>query len=110
MNLSLKKLADHEVVNTNRQYNLDLLKALSIVAMVLCHTVMRLAAHRTGYEKEWGYLFGDAVLGCYVGVAHAFMFAMGVGFVFSKKATPGTLSKEESTSIYSVMCSTSSGS
>lgn len=77
--------------NIGRQYQLDLLKALSIVSMILCHTVMRLAVNRSGYETEAGYLFGDAILGCYVGVAHAFMFAMGVGFVFSKKNTSGDL-------------------
>ena len=49
---------------------------------------MRLAAHRPDYITETGYLFGDAVLGCYVGVAHAFMLAMGIGIVFSKKTTP----------------------
>ena len=75
-------------IHTDRQPHLDLLKALSIVCMILCHTVMRLAAHRPGYSTETGYLFGDAVLGCYVGVAHAFMLAMGIGFIFSKKTTP----------------------
>lgn len=82
-----------EEINTGRQNNLDLLKALSIVCMILCHTVMRLAAHRPDHMTETGYLFGDAVLGCFVGVAHAFMLAMGIGFVFSKKATPAHLLK-----------------
>lgn len=79
---------NREEIHTDRQPHLDLLKALSIVCMILCHTVMRLAAHRPGYSTETGYLFGDAVLGCYVGVAHAFMLAMGIGFIFSKKTTP----------------------
>ena len=89
----MANILNKEEVNTGRQYHLDLLKALSIVSMVLCHTVMRFAAHRQGYETEAGYLLGDAVLGCYVGVAHAFMFAMGVGFIFSRKTTPANLLK-----------------
>ena len=87
-----KFLSDHEV-NTGRLYNLDILKTLSIISMILCHTVMRFAMHRPGYKDEVSYIFGDAILGCFIGVAHAFMFAMGVGFIFSKKSTPVNLLK-----------------
>ncbi len=89
----MPEILNKENINTGRQYHIDLLKALSIVAMVLCHTVMRFAAHRNGYLTEFGYLLGDAWLGCYVGVAHAFMFSMGVGFVFSHQTTPESLLK-----------------
>jgi len=77
-------LLKKEEVNTSRQYNLDLLKALAIVAMILCHSVLMLGVHHEGYENEFLYWFGDVLLGDYVAVAHAFMFAMGVGFIFTK--------------------------
>ena len=80
-------------VNFSRQYNLDLLKALAVICMIICHAVMQLGGHREGYETEALYIFGDNVLGTYVAVAHAFMFAMGVGFMYSRKNTPGDLVK-----------------
>ena len=82
-----------EEINTGRQYHIDMLKAVSIVSMILCHTVMLMATYRTGYKTEAGYLLGDAVFGCYVGVAHAFMFSMGIGFVFSRRSTAADLLK-----------------
>ena len=74
-----------------RQDNLELLKALAIVAMILCHPVIRLGIHRVGYENEFAFFFGDVILGDYLGVAHAFMFAMGVGAVCSGKNAPADL-------------------
>lgn len=74
-----------EETNTSRQYNLDLLKALAIVCMIICHCVAMIGAHHDGYENDFLYWFGDVVLGDYIAVAHAFMFAMGVGFVYTKK-------------------------
>lgn len=87
------QIRKNKEVNIGRQYHIDMLKAVSIISMILCHTVMKLAAYRPGFKTEAGYLFGDAVLGCYVGVAHAFMFAMGMGFVFSRKNTATDLVK-----------------
>ena len=74
-----------------RRNELELLKALSIVAMILCHPVIRLGIHRAGYEKEFLFFLGDVILGDYLGVAHAFMFAMGVGVVCSRKNAPAEL-------------------
>lgn len=82
-----------EEINTSRLYNLDLLKALAIVCMILCHCVLMLGVHHDGYEKDILYFFGDVVLGDYIAVAHAFMFAMGVGFVFTNKKAPADLIK-----------------
>ena len=39
-------------------YNLDLLKALSIICMILCHAVLQLGLHRTGYSQDIPYIFG----------------------------------------------------
>ena len=77
-----------EEINVSRLYELDLLKALATVSMILCHSVIMLGVHHDGYENDFLYWFGDVVLGDYVAVAHAFMFAMGVGFVFTKKNAP----------------------
>ncbi len=74
-----------------RQNNLELLKALSIIAMIFCHPVIRLGIHRVGYESDFLFFLGDVILGDYLGVAHAFMFAMGAGIVYSKKNAPKDL-------------------
>ena len=79
------------VKNTDRQYNLDLLKALAIVCMVVCHAVITFGQYRPGYATEFWYFFGDCILGAYIVVAHGFMFAMGVGMVYSRKNNPGDL-------------------
>ena len=78
-------------INTQRQYELDLLKALAIISMIICHAVIMLGAHHIGYEKDIRYLIGDYFFGCYLAVAHAFMFAMGLGIVFSQKNSPAAL-------------------
>jgi hypothetical protein len=80
-----------KATETPRQYNLDLLKAVSIIAMIFCHPVIRLGIHHAGYENEFAFFFGDVVLGDFLGVAHAFMFAMGMGMVYSRKNTPADL-------------------
>ena len=87
----MTSIFNEEKINTGRQYNLDLLKALSIVAMIICHTVTILSGARTDYESEFGYWLADDFLGAYLGVAHAFMFCMGVGFVYSRNNTPKAL-------------------
>ena len=87
----MESFFSREKVNTTRQYNLDLLKALAIVAMIICHTVTILSGARTDYESEFGYWFADNFLGSYLAVAHAFMFCMGVGFVYSRNNEPKAL-------------------
>ena len=80
-----------ETLQSSRQYDLDLLKALAIISMIICHCVFRLGMHHPGYEQDVRYLIGDSILGDYIAVAHAFMFAMGVGITFSKKNGPDDL-------------------
>ena len=87
----MESVFSREKVNTGRQYNLDLLKALAIVTMIICHTVTILSGARTDYESEFGYRFANVFLGSYLAVAHAFMFCMGVGFVYSRNNEPKTL-------------------
>ncbi len=81
-------------IQTPRLYELDLLKALAIVSMILCHCAIRLGQHLPGYEQDVRYLIGDIVFGDYLAVAHAFMFAMGVTVNFSRKNSPGALFRQ----------------
>ena len=78
-------------IHALRQYDLDLLKALAIIAMVFCHAVIRLGIRHDGFEEEFLYFFGEVILGEYLCVAHAFMFAMGVGLAYSHKSDPAHL-------------------
>ena len=73
---------------TKRQYNLDLLKALAIISMVICHAVIQFAYHIPGYEQDMPYRIADIFFGDYLVVAHGFMFAMGVGIVYSRRQEP----------------------
>ena len=76
---------------TPRRNELELLKALAVVAMIFCHAVIRLGIHHPGYEEEFLFFLGDVILGDYLGVAHAFMFAMGVGLVYTRRNAPTDL-------------------
>ncbi len=78
-------------LQASRLYELDLLKALAIVGMILCHCVIQLGLHQPGYEQDVRYLIGEYVFGDYLAVAHAFMFAMGVTVNYSRKNSPGAL-------------------
>ena len=91
-----KELIDHMIssekeLRTSRSYELDLLRAAATVSMILCHCAIRLGEHLPGYEQDIRYLIGDIVLGDYLAVAHAFMFAMGVGVVYSRRNSPAEL-------------------
>ena len=77
-----------EAQKNSRRFELDLLKALAIISMIICHPVSRLGIHNPGYENNFFFFLGDDILGCYLCVAHAFMFAMGVGIVYTRKNTP----------------------
>ena len=82
-----------EINNVERRYELDLLKVVATIAMIMCHVVFRLGAHFENYEQNIAYFIADVIFGEYLAVAHAFMFAMGVGIVFSKKNKPIDLIK-----------------
>ena len=71
-----------------RQYNLDLLKAVAIICMVICHFVWMLGSYRPNYQNEFLYFFADVFLGGYFVVAHGFMFSMGLGIVYSRRNSP----------------------
>ena len=76
---------------TSRRLELELLKALAIISMILCHPVIRLGIHNPGYENEFLFFLGEEIFGKYLCVAHAFMFAMGFGVIFMRKNEPKVL-------------------
>ena len=91
---------------TGRQVELDLLKALAIISMILCHCVIQLGLHQLGYEQDVRYWIGDYFFGDYMAVAHAFMFAMGVGSSTRGRAAPPISSAGASGSTSSGLFST----
>ena len=84
------RLISDEKVNCSRQSELDLLKALPIVFMVIIHVYENLSigltdpAPRTWLEHILQFLAGPAT-------APGFMFALGVGIVYSRNNTPEKL-------------------
>jgi len=80
-----------EVRETSRRPELELLKALAIISMILCHPVIRLGIHNPGYENEFLFFLGEEIFGKYLCVTHAFMFAMGFGMIFMRKSEPKDL-------------------
>ena len=74
-----------------RQYNLDILKAVAIIAMVICHPVSRLGSYIPGYEEDFWYFLGEDFFGSYVFVAHGFMFALGVGMIYTRNGDPSSM-------------------
>lgn len=78
-----------EVRETSRRSELDLLKALTIISMILCHPVIRIGIHDPGYENEFLFFLGEDIFGKYLCVAHAFMFAMGFGMVLCEIKSRG---------------------
>lgn len=86
-------ICSNKELRSSRQYELDLLRAAATVSMILCHCAIRLGLHQPGYEQDIRYLIGDIFFGDYLGVAHAFMFAMGVGVVYSRRNSPAELAR-----------------
>lgn len=75
----MKKLFSSQEVNTGRQVEIDMIKAFSVVViMILCHVY----EHNTeGFESTLSYI-ADGYLG---GIgAPVFMFAMGIGMKYSR--------------------------
>ena len=87
-----ERLLAEEKVNCSRQVELDLLKAYPILFMVIIHVYENLSIGRidpaphTLLEHILQFLAGPAT-------APAFMFALGVGIVYSRNSTPELLLK-----------------
>ena len=59
--------------------------------MVICHPVSRLGSYIPGYEEDFWYFLGEDFFGSYVFAAHGFMFAMGVGLIYTRNGDPSSL-------------------
>ena len=82
-----------EEVNTKRQYNLDILKTLAVISMIMAHAILQFGRHKPGFEDDILYNIGAYFFADYFAVAHAFMFALGVGLIFSRNNDPKDLIK-----------------
>lgn len=83
-----KNMFAPEEINTGRQYEMDIAKAMAIIFMVLCHTLEMLS----DWTNELLILILDDVLGGPF-AAPVFMFCMGMGIRYSRKNTPQDLFK-----------------
>ncbi len=77
-------LFSNEKVNTGRQVELDIAKALSIIFMIFLHTLMVVKGFNYSISPTYDFIFSN-VLGrpC---AAPVFMFCMGVGIVYSRRS------------------------
>ena len=75
-------------VNTGRQIEVDLAKALSIVLMIWCHVYDDLS---TTFEPSVSYYNSDWRSAIYDAVT--FMFCMGIGMVYTRSCTPSGYAK-----------------
>jgi len=87
--MKIKEFYLQEPINVSRQVDVDVLKMVSILFMVVCHSVMFLSVE---YEST-GYFFASYFLGSFLGAAPAFMISMGLGIVFTRNNDPKSLFK-----------------
>ena len=87
----MSSLFSDEKVNTGRQVELDIAKALSIIFMIFLHTLMVVTAFNNSISSGYMFVFSD-ILGkpC---AAPIFMFCMGVGVVYSRHSQWDTMIK-----------------
>ncbi len=78
------KIFDKDRVNTGRQRELDLVKAFSIIMMIITHCIDDLYA---GYADHLPFLVIDDVLAQTVGAA-GFMICMGAGIAYVNNTSP----------------------
>ncbi len=79
-----EKIFDKDRVNTGRQRELDIVKAFSIIMMIITHCIDDLCA---GYADHLPFLIIDDVLAQSVGAA-GFMICMGAGISYVKNTSP----------------------
>ena len=76
--MSIKELFSKEAVNAKRQKEIDLIKAFSIIMMIITHCIEELFV----YEGHLPSVIIVDVLNRTIG-ASAFMICMGIGIIFS---------------------------
>ena len=78
-----RKLFSMEPVNTGRQREIDLIKAFSILTMIICHCIESFYDYAGDPFATVVREYENQVLG-----AQAFMISMGIGIVYAKKSEP----------------------
>ncbi|MBO4396344.1 MAG: DUF1624 domain-containing protein [Eubacterium sp.] len=86
--MSVAGLLSKEPVNTGRQKEIDLIKAFSIIMMIITHCIEELYNYEGNLPSE---IIID-VLNETIG-ASAFMICMGIGIAYARKMDPGTFFK-----------------
>ena len=87
----MTKLFSDEKVNSGRQVELDIAKALSIIFMIFLHTIMVVKGFDQSLSPAYDFVFSN-VLGRPF-AAPVFMFCMGVGVVYSRHSQWDTMIK-----------------
>lgn len=80
-----------EEVNTGRQIEMDIAKAVCIIGMVIVHSFETINDLRGGADTGLAFVFVN-VLDCIFG-AGTFMFCMGMGIAYSNRTSPEYLMK-----------------
>ena len=78
----MSNLFSEEKVNTGRQVELDIAKALSIIFMIFLHTLMVLPSFNADIGSTYNFIISNILGRPYA--APIFMFCMGVGVVYSR--------------------------
>ena len=83
--MNIKELLSKDTVNAGRQKEIDLIKAVSIIMMIITHCIEELFV----YEGHLPSVIIVDVLNRTIG-ASAFMICMGIGIVYAKSKAPKT--------------------
>ena len=83
LSIMSKSIFSDSIVNTGRQRELDFVKGIAIIAMIICHTVLYMAE----VPEHIGFVVADDVLGGPM-AAPMFMICMGACICFSHRSTP----------------------
>lgn len=80
--MNISNLFSDEKVNTGRQVELDIAKALSIIFMIFLHTFYVASAFNSSFNPNFNFILMNLLGRPYAAVI--FMFCMGVGIVYSR--------------------------
>ena len=89
--MNISNLFSQEKVNTGRQVELDIAKALSIIFMIFLHTLMVVPAFNADISTTYNFIISNVLGRPYA--APIFMFCMGVGVVYSRHSQWDTMIK-----------------
>lgn len=80
--MNISNLFSDEKVNTGRQVELDIAKALSIIFMIFLHVFYVASAFNSSFDPNFNFILMNLLGRPYATVI--FMFCMGVGIVYSR--------------------------